>query len=152
MNTKEKILQDLKKALAEKNDFARDTLRLLLAEIKNQEISSQKRESGLSEEELQQVLRRAKKQREDSLQEYQKAGRLDLAKKEEQEIKLIEKYLPPQLKEEEIRDMVHRTIQEIQNPSNFGQVMGKVMPQIKGRADGSRVKKIIEEILQEKNF
>ncbi|GGI64456.1 hypothetical protein GCM10011482_01100 [Enterococcus alcedinis] len=101
-----------------------------------------------AEEELT-VLSREMKQRRDSLVEFQKANREDLVQKVEEEIAIVEKYLPAQLTDEEIRQIVKQAIQKVGATSSaaFGQVMGVVMPQVKGKADGNLVNETVKEEL-----
>jgi hypothetical protein len=161
---KEKIQSDFKKALKVKNKAEISTLRLLSAAIltrekeKRQKIA--KTEQGLSEKELQEksqlsdeevleVLSSEAKKRKEAIQEFEKGGRGDLVQKEKAELKILEKYLPEQLSDEELRDLVQNIIKETgaSTLKDLGKVMAVLMPKIKGRADGSRVAKLVREIL-----
>ena len=95
------------------------------------------------------MLSREMKQRRDSLTEFEKADRTDLAEKVKGEIAIVEKYLPAQLDEAEIRQIVAGAIQKTgaSSPKEFGKVMGAVMPQVKGKADGNQVNAIVKELL-----
>lgn len=150
MNLKEKIVQDLKDAMRAGDAVRRDTLRLLDSVIKNTEIEKKKREEGLSDEEILEVLGRAVKQRQDSIKQFTDGGRPELAEKEQIELDIIMPYLPAQLSEDEIRQVVKAVIAETgaAGMSDIGKVMGQAMGKMKGKADGNVVKKIVGEELQ----
>ncbi|MFQ7237401.1 MAG: GatB/YqeY domain-containing protein, partial [Enterococcus hulanensis] len=95
------------------------------------------------------VLSREMKQRRDSLTEFEKADRTDLADKVKKEIVIVEKYLPAQLSEDEIRAIVTEAIAATgaTSPKEFGKVMGAVMPKVKGKADGNQVNAVVKELL-----
>ncbi len=121
----------------------KDRARLLstiLADVRNREI-----EVGheLDDAEAVEVLARAVKMRNEAAE--QMASRPELADKERAEVEALEEYLPPQLSEEEIRRMVVEAVDS--GASNIGAVMGRVMPQLKGRADGREVNRIVREVL-----
>jgi uncharacterized protein len=124
----------------------RDTLRLLISALDNARI-----EAGhtLSDDEAVRVLQREARQRRDSIEEFRKGGRQDLAAKEEAELAVIEAYLPQQLPEEELRAMVEATIAEVgaEGPQDMGKVMGPLMQRVAGRADGRRVNELVREAL-----
>ena len=147
---KQKILEDLKSAMKAGDTAKRDTLRMLDSMIKNSEIEKKKREEGLSDEEVQEVIARAIKQRRDSASQYISGGREDLAQKENAEIEILSVYMPAQLSEQEARAEVLKIIAEVGavSKSEIGKVMGKAMADLKGKADGNLVKKIAEEELK----
>lgn len=129
--------------------FRRDVLRLIDSAIKNVEIEKQKRESGLSDEEVLEVILRAVKQRQDSIKQYTDGGRSDLAEKEQKELDIVMEYMPEQLSVEEIEKVVGEVILEIgaSMPSDIGRVMGQAMAKMKGKADGNVVKEIVQKKL-----
>jgi uncharacterized protein len=149
---KDQISNDIKKAMQDGNGEIRDTLRMLFSAIKDEEIKKKKREEGLNEEETIEIVARSVKQRKDSITEYLKGEREDLAEKEKSEIAILEKYLPEQLSEEDVRKEIKKIITETQATSNadFGRVMGMGMSKLKGKTDGQVVKKITEEELSQK--
>ena len=149
MSIKEKIQINLKEAMKAGEAERRDVLRMLDSAIKNVEIEKKKRESGLSEEEVVEVLSRAIKQRKDSAEQYRSGGRDDLAEKEEREMEILSVYMPDQLGEEEIRVIVRETIGNVgaKSKEDIGKVMGAVMGKVKGKADGDMVKAIVEKEL-----
>ncbi|MBO0447786.1 GatB/YqeY domain-containing protein [Enterococcus ureilyticus] len=139
---------DIKVAMKAKDKETLSVLRMLKAAIQNEQIKAGRDLDG--EEELT-VLSREMKQRRDSLSEFEKAGRDDLADKVKIEIAIVEKYMPKQLSEEEIRQIVQTAIDQTgaTSPNEFGKVMGAVMPKVKGKADGNQVNAIAKELLQE---
>lgn len=149
MGLKQKIFEDMKQAMREGDAAKRDALRMLDSMIKNVEIEKMKRETGLSDEETQEVIARAIKQRKDSAAQYETGGRADLAEKEKQEIEILSAYMPEQLSEEAVREAVKSIIAQTGavSKAEIGKVMGAAMAKIKGQADGNLVKKIAEELL-----
>lgn len=150
MSLKQKILDDLKSAMKSGDMVKRDTLRMLDSMIKNQEIEKKKRETGLDDSEIQEVIARAIKQRKDSISQFESGGRKDLAEKERKEAEILGAYMPEQLSEEEVRIQMKEIITEVgaKEKSDIGKVMGAAMKKLKGLADGQLVKKIAEEELK----
>lgn len=149
MSLREKLISDLKDAMKAKDPVRRDTLRLIDAALKNTEIEKKKRETGLPEEEILEVIGKLAKQRNDSIKQFTDGGRPDLAEKEKVELEIIEQYLPEQMGEDEVRKVVQEVITEVnpQTPSDLGKVMGQAMAKLKGKADGNLVRKIAQEEL-----
>lgn len=152
MTLKEKIAADLKDAMRAGDSGRRDTLRLIDSAIKNIEIEKKKREEGLNDEEVLEVIGRAVKQRNESIRQFIEGGREDLAENEKKELEIIMPYLPVQLSPEEIKAVVIETIAAVgaTGPSDLGKVIGQVMAKMKGKADGNVVREIIKQILEEK--
>ena len=146
MNLKKNILKELKEAMKEGNTVKRDTLRMLDSMIKNTEIEKGKRETGLDEEEIQAIITRAIKQRKEAIMQYVSGGRDDLAQKEKQELEILAVYQSQQLTEDEIKKIVKKVIVETGATSlaDLGRVMGLSMKQLKGKADGGVVRKIVQ--------
>jgi len=144
---KQKIFEDLKAAMREGNAEKRDTLRMLDSMVKNVEIEKKKREIGLSDEEVQEVVAKAIKQRKDAIAQYTEGGREELAEKEKKEIEFLSNYMPAQMGEEEVRKIVRETISE-SGETDMGKAMGLSMAKLKGKADGAIVRKIVEEELK----
>jgi hypothetical protein len=146
---KQKILDDLKVAMKAGDTVKRDTLRMLDSMVKNVEIEKQKRETGLSDEEVLEVIGKAVKQRKDAAAQYLAGGRADLVEKENQEIAIIATYMPAQLDEATVRETVKSVIAQVGATSmaDIGKVMGPAMGKLKGQADGNLVKGIVEEEL-----
>lgn len=144
---KEKIEQDLKVALKSRGQTATSILRLLLSDIHNREIA---KGGQLSEEEVLSALSAAVKQHQDSIVQFQTAGRADLLRTEQAELEIIQSYLPQPLSQEELRTVIAQTLAEVaapRGPRDFGKVMRELMPKVKGRADGAAVSQIVREEL-----
>jgi len=140
----------MKAAMKDGDAVKRDTLRMLDSMIKNTEIEKLKKEEGLNDEEVQAVIARAIKQRRDSVEQYKSGGRDDLAEKESKEIEILSAYMPAQLGEDKIREIVKAVITETgaTSKADTGKVMGQAMGRLKGQADGNVVKKMVEEELK----
>ncbi len=138
--------EDMKQAMRAKDKETLQVIRMLKASIQNEQI---KKGQDLNDEEELTVLSREMKQRRDSLTEFEKADRTDLAEKVKKEIVIVENYLPAQLSEEEIRAIVQEAVTNTgaTSPKEFGKVMGAVMPKVKGKADGNQVNAIVKELL-----
>ncbi|TYP78013.1 GatB/YqeY domain-containing protein [Paenibacillus methanolicus] len=147
MNLSERLNDDMKQAMRSQEKFKLTTIRMLRASIKNQEIELKR---PLEDSEVLDILGREVKQRKDSLQEFEKAGRDDLAKDIAAEIEIISVYLPKQLTEEEIKVIVQQTIQETgaSSKAEMGKVMTALMPKVKGLADGKLVNSLVQQFLQ----
>ena len=150
MSLKQQIFSDMKDAMKSGDTAKRDTLRMLDSMIKNTEIDLKKREEGLSDAEVQEVIARGIKQRRDAGAQYAEAGRPELAEKENAEIEILMTYMPEQLSEEAVAEAVTAVIAETgaTTKADIGKVMGAAMAKLKGQADGNLVKKIAEEKLQ----
>ncbi len=150
MSLKTQILEDLKMAMKAGDTMKRDTLRMFDSMIKNVEIEKQQREDGLSDEEVQEVATRAVKQRRDAIEQYKAGGRADLVEKEQAEIEVLMNYLPAQMSEAEATTEVEKIIANlgVTSKADIGKVMGAAMGQLKGKVDGTLIRKIVEEKLQ----
>lgn len=146
---KEKISRDLKTAMKNSEAFSLSTLRMLWAAISNKEIELRKKNVGLSDQEVLEVIAYEAKKRKDAAAEYKKGGREDLAKKEEEELLILSGYLPPELGEEEIIRVVKEGIREAgaAGEKDFGKVMKIVMPTLRGKASGDKIAKLLKEEL-----
>ncbi|WP_028987222.1 GatB/YqeY domain-containing protein [Thermicanus aegyptius] len=142
----ERLNQDLKEAMKDKDSFRLSVVRMLKSSLKNEEIN---RNKPLSEEEELSVLTRELKMRLDSLQEFERAGRKDLIDKAQREIAIVKSYLPEELSEEELRQMIQEVISQVGATSkkDMGKVMANLMPKVTGRADGKRVNQLVQEYL-----
>lgn len=129
-----------------------DTLRMALASIRNREIEKRGKgdDSVLTEDEVMAVLRSEVKKRRDAAEEYRKAGREELAAKEETERMIIEKYLPQELPDEEIEKLL-RPLAEGAETKDFGRVMGAAMKAVANRASGDRVSAVLRQLLETGN-
>lgn len=140
------IQSDLKAAMAAREDSKRDTLRLVMADLKNKQIELGRE---LKDEDTLAVITKAKKSRQDSLNQYTEAGREDLAAIERAELEVISVYLPEEMGEDELRALVVAAVAEVgaKEPKDMGAVMKALMPKVKGRADGKAVQRIVMESL-----
>lgn len=148
MSLEQKIMTELKAAMLAKDEAALRSLRAVKAAIllaKTSEGSS----GELKEEEETKILQKLVKQRKDSLEIFQQQNRADLAKKEEEEIAVIEKFLPKQLSPEEIKEALTKIITETgaSSPADMGKVMGAATKQLAGKADGKTISALVKELL-----
>jgi hypothetical protein len=146
MSLKNRLREDMKTAMKEKNELALGAIRMMISAIKNREIELIKE---IGDPEIEAILAKAVKQRLDSASQFRSGGRPELADKEEAEIKVIERYLPKGLSEEEITALVKDAIAKSGAASmrDIGKVMGILMPQVKGKADGGQVNAIVKKLL-----
>ncbi|MGC4375982.1 GatB/YqeY domain-containing protein [Fictibacillus sp. Mic-4] len=146
MSLLEQLNQDMKQAMKDKNKQKLSVIRMLKASLQNESI---KLGHELNPEEELTVLTREMKQRKDSLHEFEKAGRDDLAAGAKQEIAVLTEYMPEQLSEDELKDIISATIQEVGATarSDMGKVMGALMPKVKGKADGAEVNRLVQQYL-----
>jgi uncharacterized protein YqeY len=142
MELLEKIEQDLKESIKSKNEELMRTLRMLKSDIMYEKT---KGSGDLPEEKVLEVVKRAAKRRKESIEEFTKAGRSDLADKESAELAIIERYLPKQLDAAEIEKAIDDKLKSLGEVSkkDFGKIMGMLMKEFKGQADGVLVKEIL---------
>ena len=140
------LQEDLKAAMKAQDKATLTGLRNIIGKLKAQRID---KGDDLTDQECIQILQSSVKQLKDSIEQYEKGGRDDLAKVEAFELKLIEKYLPEQLSEEEIRISVQKTIKSTgaKSMQDMGRVMGSVMKNLAGAVDGKVVQKIVQDKL-----
>ncbi|GIP48221.1 GatB/YqeY domain-containing protein [Paenibacillus sp. DXFW5] len=146
MNLSERLNEDMKQAMKSQDKFKLSTIRMVRATMKNLEIDLKR---TLNDNEVLDILSREIKQRKDALQEFEKAGRDDLAEQVKAEAEILAEYLPEQLSEEEIKVIVQQTIQETgaSSKADIGKVMSALMPKVKGRADGKLVNQTVQQLL-----
>ena len=146
--TKAQLQEELKQSMLARNSEKTSTLRMLLSAIGY--LETQKVGYVASEEDVQTVIQKQVKQHRDSIEQYEAAGRSELADKEKKELLLLQAYLPAQMSEEEIKILVQKAISETgaSGVLDLGKVMGALMPQTKGKADSGLVSKIVRELLQ----
>ncbi|GAB4341207.1 MAG: GatB/YqeY domain-containing protein [Phototrophicales bacterium] len=143
---REKLQAALKDAMKNKDTQRRDVLRLLQSAIKQVEIDTR---NELSADAVIDVLQKEAKKRRESIADYEKAGRADMAEAERKELAVIEEFLPRQLTQEEITAIVREVIAEVgaESPQDISKVMGPVMARVKGVADGKLVNQIVRQEL-----
>ena len=144
---RDQLRSDLRDAMRAKDAPRRNTIRMLEAAIKNAEID--RRGQELEDSDILAILQRQVKQRRESIEQFTQGGREDLAKKEQVEITIIEAYLPQQLTLEEVEVKARATIAQVgaSSPGDRGKVMGMLMKELRGRADGALVNTVVEEQL-----
>ncbi|MFJ5715419.1 GatB/YqeY domain-containing protein [Neobacillus novalis] len=147
MSLLERLNDDMKQAMKNKEKDRLSVIRMVKASLQNEAIRLGTKE--LSEDTELTILSREVKQRKDSLHEFDKAGRQDLVDKLHTELAIVELYLPKQLSEAELSEIVKETISEVgaKSKAEMGKVMAAIMPKVKGKADGSLVNKFVQQHL-----
>ncbi len=148
MTLTEKIRKDMIEAVKAKDTSKVDILKMALASLKNAQIE---KGEDLDEKSQENIIRKEAKKLKDAYEEYQQAGRDDLAEKEKVQLGILEAYLPKLMDESEIRDFVEKKAKELgaQGPRDIGKVMGVVMKELQGKADGGLVNNIVKDVLNE---
>ena len=149
MSLLENIRKDMLNASKQGDDITVDILKLVIADIRNEQIALEKE---LKEEDVLKVLRKQEKKIKDSIEQYTNMGRDDLVSRESAQLKVIEKYLPSLMSEDEITKIVSRVIADTKASGmhGMGLVMGSVMKELNGKADGYLVKDVVGKLLQSK--
>lgn len=147
MSLNNQLTEHMKQAMKEKDKTRLSVIRMLRAALQNEAI--QQGVDELSADDAIMIVSRQVKQVNESIGEFTSAGRDDLVEKSKQELAILEQYMPEQLSEAELEDIVKKAIESTGATSKreFGKVMGAVMPQIKGKADGSQVQKLVQQLL-----
>jgi uncharacterized protein YqeY len=148
MTLRSRLEEDLKAAMRAREAVRRDTIRYLLSEVQKAEKAEQR---DFDDEEVLRVLGRQAAQRRESIEAFAKGGRQDLVDKEEAELEIILEYMPEQMSEEQIAELVQAAIEEVgaSGPQDMGKLMGRLMPQMRGKADGRTVNEIVRRLLSE---
>jgi len=147
LSLKDRLANDFKEAMKARDGVRKDTVILARAAIKQYEVDNRKE---LDEQGIIDILIKQVKMRKDALSDFEKAGRNDLVEAYNKEIAVLIEYLPKQLTEEEVSEIVKSTAAELGiegGKNNMGKLMGAVMPKVKGLADGNLVKKVVESVL-----
>jgi uncharacterized protein YqeY len=146
MSLQEKLTTDLKAAMRARDELRMLVLRTVLSSMNYAEIAKQKKldDGGIIE-----VIGKEIKQRRESIEAYDKGNRQDLSAKEKAELAILQEYMPAQMSREEITAIVEKVIAEVgpKGPGDKGKVMQKLMPQVKGKADGNEVNSIVTDLL-----
>jgi len=150
MKILEQIEKDLKNALLQKEGIKISTLRLLRAALQNREIELRPLKKEFDEEEIIRVIKKEVKKREEAIKIYEEAKRNDLIQKEKEELEILKKYLPQELSTEEIKKIIQEKIRFFEKGTNLGKIIGEVMKEVKGRADGGKVAALVREELEKK--
>jgi hypothetical protein len=146
MGLLDQLTRDMKEAMKQKDKTRLSVIRMLKAALQNEAIHLNKE---LSEDEALTVLSRELKQRKDSLQEFKNAGREDLEEQVKGEIDIIQSYMPKPLSDEELEKLIDEAIAEsgAKTKADMGKVMQRIMPKVKGKADGAKVNRLVQQRL-----
>lgn len=147
----DRLDDDLKEAMRNKDKVRLRTLRSLRSALKNKEIDHRQEgaETILSEQDQLSVLRKEVNQRKDSIEQYEDAGRDDLVQKEQDELDVLDEYMPSKMSDRELRERLEVIIEEVgaESMADMGSVMGRAMSELRGKVDGSRVQEMVKSIL-----
>ena len=143
---KEKLNSDLKQAMQGGDKVRRSVIRLVLAAIQNAEIA---RQAALKDSDILGIIAKEARQHQESIEAFRQGNRPDLVAQEEAELTTLQEYLPRQITREEIIAEARRVIDEVgaQGPGDKGKVMPKLIPQLKGKADGREINEVVTELL-----
>ena len=146
---KTKLQEELKQSMLARNELKTSVLRLLISAINYYEIQKGGAGYSASEEDIISVIGSQAKQRRDSIEEYNKANRPELADKEQKELEILQTYMPEQMSEEEVKKLVDEAISQTNATTiqDMGKVMGILMPKVKGKADGNLVSNLVKQAL-----
>jgi uncharacterized protein YqeY len=146
MNLEERLVEEMKQAMKSNEKLRLSTIRMIRSSLKNKEIELRKK---LEDEDIVKVIQVMVRKGEESVEQFQAGGRMDLVEKETKEIEILRSFLPQPLSQEEILKIVDETIQETQASSlkDIGKVMKSVMPKIGGKADGKLINQLVKERL-----
>ena len=147
MTLKEQLMADFKEAMKAKDEVAKNTISFARAAVKQYEVDNREE---LDDAGIITILAKQVKMRKDALADFEKAGRTDLVESYNAEIEILTRYLPEQLSEEKLREIVAETAAALGiegGKQNMGKLMGPVMAKVKGLADGNAVKKVVQEFL-----
>ena len=147
MSLKQKLQEDLKSSMKNKDAIKKSVITLIRSSIKQYEVDNR---VELKDDEIVDLIAKQLKQTRDSREEFAKAGRDDLVSKAEAEIEVLKEYLPQQLSEEELNEIVISTISEVGATSmkDMGKIMAAIKPKTKGRADGKLINELVKNNLQ----
>ena len=146
MSLKETINNDIKNAMLKKETQRLETLRMVKAKLLEKEVEKRVTPEGMTEEDEMQVLLSSAKMRKEAIEEFDKAGRRDLADKERAELEIIQEYLPKQMSNDDIGKVIDDLASKlgVQGQKDFGKLMGAAMKELRGKADGKVVQDIVK--------
>lgn len=148
MPLKDQITADIKSAMLAKDELKLSTLRMAKADIMKFEVSGSSKKEATDQDVID-LLKRGIKQRREAADGFTQGGNAIAAQKEMDEIKILETYLPEQMSEDAVRDAAKKILADANaTPADFGKAMGAVMAQLKGKADGAIISKVVKELLQ----
>ena len=147
MTLKQKLQEDLKTSMKNKDTLRKSVITLIRSSIKQVEVDKR---IELNDDDVIDIISKQLKQRDDSLEQFLDAGSEDLVEETRSEIEVLKEYLPQQLSEEELNEIVKQTISEVGATSmkDMGKIMSVIKPKTKGRADGKLINKLVKENLQ----
>ena len=151
MNLLEQVEKDFKQALQRKQVESLSVLRGLKTALHNKEIELRSQKKEMTDEIVMEVIQREVKKRREAAEMYKKGERAELAEKEEKELAILNQYLPEQLSDDKLKEIVLKVIKEVgpTGPQDFGKVMSQVMAQVKGQAEGNKVREIVQKQLSQ---
>ena len=146
MSLEERLIEEMKRAMKSNDKLRLSTIRMIRSALKNKEIELRKK---LEDEEVVKVIQAMVRKGEESVEQFQAGGRMDLVEKEKREIEILKSFLPQPLSQEEILRIIDQSIQETQASSakDIGKVMKSVIPKIGGKADGKLINQLVKERL-----
>jgi len=146
MSLEERLVEEMKQAMKSNEKLKLSTIRMVRSALKNKEIELRKK---LEDEDIVKVIQAMVRKGEESVEQFQKGGRMDLVEKEKSEIEIMKSFLPQPLSQEEILKIIDQSIQETQASSlkDLGKVMKSVMPKMGGKADGKLINQLVKEKL-----
>jgi uncharacterized protein YqeY len=146
MSLEERLVEEMKQAMKSNDKLRLSTIRMIRSALKNKEIELRKK---LEDEEVVKVIQVMVRKGEESVEQFQTGGRMDLVEKEKKELDILKSFLPQPLSQEEILKIIDQSIQETQASSlkDIGKVMKSVMPKIGGKADGKLINQLVKERL-----
>ena len=152
MSLHETIKNQIKEALRAKDTIRLDTLRGLNALAQNELMTTSQSNEYLPDDKMLLLIKRSSKQRKDSIEQFTKGGRTDLAEKEKVELAILESFMPSMMPYEEVKIIVKGRVEAIKSSGNFdakasGKIVGMVMKELSGKAEGTDVKRAVEEVL-----
>jgi uncharacterized protein YqeY len=147
MSLKEKLMDDLKIAMKEKDQLRKSVIIMVRASVKQYEVD---KKVELDDEDILDIMTKQVKQKRDAIEEFAKGDRQDLVDEAKAEIDILMEYLPPQLTEEEMKQIVSEVVKEVgaTTAKDMGKVMSALMPKVKGRADGKMLNQVVKQFLQ----
>jgi len=146
MSLEERLVEEMKQAMKSNDKLRLSTIRMIRSAAKNKEIEVRKK---LEDEDIVKVIQVMVRKGEESVEQFQTGGRMDLVEKEKSEIEILKSFLPQPLSQEEILKIIDQSIQETQasSPKDIGKVMKSVIPKIGGKADGKLINQLVKERL-----
>lgn len=146
MTLKDRLTNNLKEAMKNKEQVRKSVVTLIRAGIKQCEVDNRQE---LTDEDIISLISKQLKQRKDALSDFEKANRIDLIEQTNQEIAILENYLPEQLDDVELKEIITKVVEEVGATSmkDMGKVMAKTISLVQGRADGKRINAMVKQIL-----